>query len=226
MWGLDQLADVLTSVSRDKILPLFAANEQLNANQVCRRLGLTISKVKRVRAALRRHAHTGELLECVSASFPGLRKSAPTYMVLCVSATPPTIATEDSAQHQETEQESLLLLSTPPQPPLSPPLPHTPTTPSNPCCVCRTSPSRVVLLPCRHQRVCSPCWEEYDARERKKHRSLLRRYPHRERSRLVVPCPICREAVKQAVTIQRRRQHEPIGEPTRTNAAIRQLQES
>jgi hypothetical protein len=202
MLELDQLADVLASVSRDRILPLFAPDEPLNANQVCRRLGLTISKVKRVRAALRRLAHTGDLLECVAASFPGLRKPAPTYMLLCVPATPPTVITEDSGPselQEATEQGLSTLLSTPPQRPLLLPLPCTPTTPSNPCCVCLIAPSLVVLLPCRHQRVCSPCWEQYDASERKKHRSLLRKYPHREKSRLVVPCPTCREEVVEAV---------------------------
>ena len=200
MLELDQLADVLASVSRDRILPLFAPDEQLNANQVCRRLGLTISKVKRVRAALRRLARAGDLLDCVSASFPGLRKSAPTYIVLCVPETPLVIGTNDDAPDGETEQEPSAVLSTPPQRPLPPPPdPHTPTTPSNPCCVCRTSPSLVVLLPCRHQRICSPCWDEYEARERRKHRSQLRRYPHRERCPLVVPCPICRESVVETI---------------------------
>lgn len=171
-----------------------------STHQVCRRLGLAISKVKRVRAALRRHARAGDLLECVSASFPGLCKSAPTYMVLCVPETPLAIGTDDDALTERREQEPSALLSTPPQRPLhAPPLSHTPTTPSNPCCVCLIAPSLVVLLPCRHQRVCSPCWEKYDARERKKHRSLLRKYPHREKSRLVVPCPICREEVEEAV---------------------------
>ena len=191
MLELDQLTEVLASVSRDKILPLFAPDDQLNANQVCKKLGLPISKVRRVRSALRRLSDAGDLLECVSASFPGLRKSAPTYMVLCIPSTPPA-----TRANEETEPESLALLSTPPlRPALA--LPRTPPTPDNPCCVCRTTPSLVVLLPCRHQRVCGPCWDQYDAKERKKHKSQLRRFPHREKTPLVVPCPICREAVAE-----------------------------
>jgi len=203
MFDLDQLADVLSSVSRERILRLFAVDERLNANQVCRRLGLPISKVKRVRSALCRLAHAGDLLECVSALFPGLRKSAPTYTVLSVPTTTQTaIGAKDNEVHakEEQEQEPVTRASTPPpRSAPSPPLPRTPTTPRNPCCVCRTTPSLVVLLPCRHQRVCGPCWDEYDADERRKHRNHLRSYPHRERSPLVVPCPICRAAVMETV---------------------------
>ena len=50
MLELDQLTEVLASVSRDQILPLFAPDDQLNAIQVCKKLGLPISKVRRVRS--------------------------------------------------------------------------------------------------------------------------------------------------------------------------------
>ena len=137
MLELDQIAHVLASVSRDRILPLLSADVPLNANQVCRRLGLPISKVRRVRAALRRLAHTGDLLECVSASFPGLRKAAPTYVLLCVPETPPANDCDDNALHEDTEQEPSALLSTPLRPhPAA--LPRTASTPSDPCVVCRT----------------------------------------------------------------------------------------
>ena len=200
MLELDQLVDVLASVSRDRILPLFAPDEQLNANQVCRRLGLTISKVKRVRAALRRFARAGDLLECVSASFPGLRKSSPTYTVQCVPETPTRHRHQRRCPGRRKGARTIsTALDSATTPPAPPPDPHTPTTPSNPCCVCRTTPSLVVLLPCRHQRVCSPCWDEYERREKQQHKSELRRYPHRERSRLVVLCPICREAVVETL---------------------------
>jgi hypothetical protein len=162
MLELDQLTEVLASVSRDKILLLFAPDDRLNANQVCKKLGLPISKVRRVRSALRRLSDAGDLLECVSASFAGLRKSAPTYMVLCIPSTPPATGT-----NEETE---VALPSTPSQRP-SLTLPRTPPTPDY------------------------PCWEQYEAKARRKHKSLLRRHPHREKTPLVVPCPICREAV-------------------------------
>ena len=214
MMELDQLAEVLASVSRHKVLSVFAANDQLNANQVCRRLQLPISKVRRVRSALRRLARTGELHERVSPSFPGLRTSAPTYTVLCIPSTP-LAHTDDNddddadgdcnkADDKRAAHKSDTMLSTPPCRPASPlpapapsAVPHSPvTTPHNACCVCHSTPSLVVLLPCLHQRVCDPCWKEYETREKKKHKSELRRYPHRERSRLVVRCPICREAVQ------------------------------
>ena len=185
MLELDQLTEVLASVSRDKIVLLFAPDDRLNANQVCKKLGLPISKVRRVRSALRRLSDAGDLLECVSASFAGLRKSAPTYMVLCIPSTPPATGT-----NEETE---VALPSTPSQRP-SLTLSRTPPTPDHPCCVCRTTPSLVVLLPCRHQRVCGPCWDQYEAKEKRKHKSLLRSHPHREKTPLVVPCTICREA--------------------------------
>ena len=89
MLQLDQLAKVLASVSRDKILPLIAADEQLNANQVCRRLGLPITKVRRVRSGLLHLTRTGHLIECVSVSFLGLRKATPTYRVVCAPAEAP-----------------------------------------------------------------------------------------------------------------------------------------
>jgi len=88
-----------------------------------------------VRWALRRLAHAGELLECLSASFHGLRNSCPTYMVLCLPLT--LLAHYDDDIYNECDEadsktivhEPSLPCSTPPHcsashPPLPPASSH------------------------------------------------------------------------------------------------------
>ena len=102
MLQLDQLAEMLAPISREKILPLksqpgvqtpWVAHLEGQASEI---------------GPSRRSANAGDVLEHVSASFPGVHKSSRAYMVLCVPATPPA---NDDALHERTKQESSAVMS-------------------------------------------------------------------------------------------------------------------
>ena len=85
--------------------------------------------------------------------------------------------------------------------PTTPRTPSTPTTPShNPCCVCRSNPVAIVILPCRDQRLRTECWMVYLAAEKEVHgrKEKLPKKPYYGTfvtAPFVPLCPTCRQVV-------------------------------
>jgi len=185
------------------VLPLFVTPQtHLNANAVCRALCLPISKIRRVRSALRRLVKDGDLFETVHPRMAGARNATPIYSL----ATP---IEEDDGKAKQTiilpqaENKHLKQQTTPPsQPPssllvpasMTDPLSPSVPTPRNACAICFRSRSVVVFWPCKHQVVCQSCWSQYQE-EKSVTRRKRRLLPHDDEERRPRPfkCQVCRE---------------------------------